>query len=100
MGPFFATRRYNGYFYDVLTEYTTSARPAYRADGGYGGSRFTVSLDKHFKKMSVISFVRYDILSNATFIDSPLVERSDNLSIGFAIMWQIAKSKRTIDYSH
>jgi len=100
LGPLFATRRYHGYFYDVSTQYATSVRSVYGADGGYSGSQFTLSVDKHFKKLSVISFVRYDVLSNATFIDSLLIERSDNLSVGFAIMWKIAQSKRTTSDSH
>jgi len=100
LGPLFATRRYHSYFYDVSTEYATLARPVYSTNGGYSGSRFTLSVDKHFKKLSLISFVRYDVLSNATFIDSPLVERSNNISVGFAVMWQIAKSKRTTSHSH
>ncbi len=99
-GPIFATRRYHAYFYDVSTQYVTAARPGYNAGGGYSGSRFTLSVDKHFKKFSIISFARYEVLSNATFIDSPLVERSNNLSAGFAIMWQIAKSKRSISHSY
>lgn len=93
-GPAFATSRYHSYFYDVPTQYATSVRPAYEAGSGYSGSRITLSLNKHLKKLSIISFIRYDILSNATFMNSPLIERSDNLTVGFVIMWQLAKSKR------
>lgn len=99
LGPVFADRRYNGYFYDIPAQYETSERTAYRAGSGYSGSRITLSINKYFNKFSVIGVVRYDLLSNATFMDSPLIERSDNLSIGFVIMRILAKSKRSVSHS-
>lgn len=98
-GPVFSDRRYHGYFYDVAAQYETSTRPAYGARSGYSGSRITLSIDRHFKKLSVTGVVRYDVLSNAVFMDSPLIERSNNLSVGFVIMWQIAKSKRLASHA-
>ncbi len=98
-GPIFADRRYHGYFYDVPTQYETSVRPSYNARSGYGGNRITLSIDKHFKKLSVIGLVRYDALPNSVFMDSPLIERSNNLSVGLVIMWQVAKSKQSISHA-
>ncbi|HEB92564.1 MAG TPA: MipA/OmpV family protein [Gammaproteobacteria bacterium] len=98
-GPIYATRRYHGYFYDVSTEDSLSARPAYSADEGYSGSRITLLIHKRFNKLSITGLLRYDILSNAVFMDSPLVERSNNLSTGLIIMWQIAKSTRSTDHT-
>ena len=98
-GPIYATRRYHGYFYDVSTEDSISTRPTYDASKGYSGSRITLLIDKHFNRLSVIGLVRYDMLSNAVFMDSPLVERSNNLSAGLIIMWQIAKSTRSTDHA-
>ncbi|NOY72667.1 MAG: MipA/OmpV family protein [Gammaproteobacteria bacterium] len=98
-GPVFADRRYHSYFYDVSTQYETSVRPTYDARSGYSGSRITLSIDKHFKRLSVIGVARYDVLSNAIFMDSPLIERTNNLSVGFVIMWQIAKAKRSTSHA-
>lgn len=98
-GPIIADRRYHGYFYDVAAQYETSTRSIYDAKSGYSGSRITLSIDKHFNKWSIVGLVRYDALSNAAFIDSPLIERSNNLSVGFVIMWQAAKSSRLAKHS-
>ncbi|VAW93327.1 hypothetical protein MNBD_GAMMA20-1879 [hydrothermal vent metagenome] len=99
LGPIYATQRYHGYFYDVSTEDSLSTRPAYDAGKGYSGSRITLAIHKRFNKLSLIGLLRYDMLSNAVFMDSPLIERSDNLSAGLVIMWQIAKSTRSTDHT-
>lgn len=98
LGPIYATRRYHSYFYDVSTADSISTRPTYNASKGYSGSRITLLVDKKFNKFSIIGLLRYDMLSNAVFMDSPLIERSDNLSAGLVIMWQIAKSTRSTDH--
>lgn len=97
-GPSYAAGQYHSYFYDISPKYITPIRPAYNASKGYSGSRATLSIDKHFKKLLIAGFARYDELSDAVFMDSPLVERSNNLTMGFVIMWKIAKSKKSIDY--
>ncbi len=99
LGPIYATRRYHGYFYDVSTEDSLSTRPAYDAEKGYSGSRITLVIHKRFNKLSLIGLLRYDMLSNAVFMDSPLIERSDSLSAGLVIMWQIAKSTRSTEHA-
>jgi len=95
-GPSYAANQYHSYFYDISSQYVTSIRPTYNASKGYSGSRATLSIDKHFKKLSIAGFARYDELSGAVFMDSPLVEHSNNLTMGFVIMWKIAKSKNLI----
>ncbi|MCF6211399.1 MAG: MipA/OmpV family protein [Gammaproteobacteria bacterium] len=99
LGPIYATQRYHSYFYDVSTEDSLSTRSVYDADKGYSGSRITLAIHKRFNKLSLIGLLRYDMLSNAVFMDSPLIERADNLSAGLVIMWQIAKSTRSTDHT-
>jgi outer membrane protein len=41
LGPEFADRRYNQYFYSVAPQYATLTRPAYQAPGGYAGTQFS-----------------------------------------------------------
>ncbi len=98
-GPIYASRRYHGYFYDVSAKDSISTRPAYAADKGYSGSRITLSVHKRLNKLSITGLLRYDVLSRAVFMDSPLIERSDSLSAGLVIMWQIAKSARSTDHA-
>jgi len=92
-GSSYASRRYHNYFYTVADEYATATRSVYQATKGNSGSHITLSMSKHFEKLSVIGFARFDWLSKATFIDSPLIERNNNLNIGFIVTWRVAESK-------
>jgi len=97
LGPVYGSRRYHSYFYDVPEQYETFGRSVYQSTSGYSGSRVILSLNKRINKWSFKSFIRYDMLSNAVFMDSPLIERSNNLSFGFVLMWQFAKSETLVN---
>ena len=96
-GPLFADRRYHAYFYSVAPQFATASRPAYRADSGYAGTQFIAALSKRFRKFWVGAYTRYDTLSGATFIESPLVQRKSYLSGGIGISWIISKSSQMVD---
>jgi MipA family protein len=96
-GPLFADRRYHAYFYSVMPQYATLTRPAYQASSGYAGTQFITALSKRFPKFWVGAYVRYDTLSGATFIDSPLVQRKSYASGGIGISWIVSKSSRMVD---
>jgi len=99
LGTSYASQKYHDYFYSVVDQYTTPTRPAYQASKGNSGRHMTLSMKKHFGKLSIIGFTRYDWLSNAIFIDSPLIERSNNISLGFIVMWQFAESKYSASHN-
>ena len=84
-------------FYGVDSTYATAARPAYAARGGYSGSQFTVALSKRFSGFWVGAFARHDNLDGAVFADSPLMRRSQNLSLGLGIAWILGQSSRMVD---
>jgi outer membrane protein len=96
-GPLFADRRYHAYFYSVAPQFATAARPVYQADGGYAGTQFISALSKRFRKFWVGAYARYDTLSGATFVESPLVQRRSYLSGGIGISWIISKSSQLVD---
>jgi MipA family protein len=96
-GPLFADRRYHAYFYSVMPQYATVTRPVYRATGGYAGTQFIAALSKRFPKFWVGAYARYDTLSGATFIDSPLVQRKSYVSGGIGISWIISKASQMVD---
>jgi outer membrane scaffolding protein for murein synthesis (MipA/OmpV family) len=96
-GPLFADRRYNDYFYSVAPQFATAARPTYRAAGGYGGTQIILSASKRFDRYWVGGFARYDILSGATFTDSPLVKSNHYWTAGLGIAWMIGKSSQSVD---
>lgn len=96
-GPIFTTARQNAYFYDVDAQYATASRPAYTSSGGYGGWQFLVSLSKRFENVWFGAYIRQDTLQGAVFIDSPLVERRNYTSAGFAISWIFARSSTMVE---
>ncbi len=86
-GPYWATEAYHDNFYQVDTQYVTTARPFYDAKSGYGGSRISLTSSKRFKKYWVGIFARYDFLNGAVYEDSPLVKQKTAFLIGFGISY-------------
>jgi MipA family protein len=97
VGPLFATRKYNDYFYSVAPQYATTGRPAYQASGGFSGTQTVISLTKRFPRFWTGAYVRYDTLTGATFADSPLVKRNSYWSAGIAVAWMIKQSSRLVE---
>jgi outer membrane scaffolding protein for murein synthesis (MipA/OmpV family) len=96
-GPEFADRRYNRYFYTVEPQDATMDRPAYQASAGYAGAQIVAALSKRFPRYWVGAFLRYDNLTDAVFIDSPLVKREQYWTAGFGIAWMIGRSSRMVE---
>jgi len=96
-GPLFADRRYHAYFYSVAPQFATTTRPAYQADSGYAGTQFITALTKRFPKFWVGAYVRYDTLSGASFVESPLVQRKSYLVGGIGFSWIISKSSQIVE---
>jgi MipA family protein len=96
-GPLFADRRYNAYFYTVAQQFATEARPAFQAGSGYAGTQFITALSKRFPKLWVGAYMRYDTLSDATFVDSPLVQRRSYLAGGIGFSWIITRSSQMVE---
>ena len=98
-GPYFQDRRYNRYFYSVGAEDVTATRRRYEAPGGYAGSQFTTAVSKRFERYWVGAFLRYDALGGAAFADSPLVQKKNAVSAGFAVTWVFGQSATMVDAS-
>ncbi|RPI79986.1 MAG: MipA/OmpV family protein [Desulfobacteraceae bacterium] len=95
-GLLFATRPYHEYYYSVDPAYAAANRPAYAAEGGYGGSVLTVGLNKQYKKFSFNLFANMDFLHQARFEDSPLVKDRSTVIYGISVSRLFMKSKRTV----
>ncbi len=85
LGPLYATQRYHEYFYKVPAEFVTAQRPQYQPDGGYSGSRATLTLVMNSRYWFIGAFARYDKLNGAVFENSPLVEINHYFAAGVAI---------------
>ena len=95
-GPEYASRRFNGYYYDVPAAQATATRPAYDAPGGAAGARLVAALSRRHDNGFAGVFLRYDTVRGAVFENSPLVRRRDNLSFGVAFSWVLATSGRRV----
>jgi outer membrane scaffolding protein for murein synthesis (MipA/OmpV family) len=96
-GPMWGSEKFHDYYYQVDTPLATASRPAYDAQEGYSGFRFTLTTSQRLGKNYWWSgFVRYDTLSGASFEDSPLVRQNDSLMAGivFAYIFTPVKTGR------
>ena len=96
-GPVFGSEGYHDYFYSVSPAYATPSRPAYSAQGGYGGTQLSVGLSKYYKKFWVNLFARWDQLDGAVFADSPLYKKNSSLIAGLAFTWIFAESDKMVE---
>ena len=85
------------YFYSVAPVYARPGREAFEASGGYAGAQATAAVSKRFKKYWVGAFARYDNLSGASFVDSPLVRTRHAFSLGIGIAWVLGQSSQLVD---
>ncbi len=85
-------RGYDQYYYGVAPEFASAARPAYAATSGYAGYRAECGLTWYHGDLAYGAFIKYTSLKGAVFLDSPLVSRSDGLSLGVSISWIIQHS--------
>ena len=92
----FGDRELHEYYYQVESEFARPGRDEYDARSGFGGTRFIATLVSRTDKTWISLFARYDRLDGAVFEDSPLVERSDGLTVGFIYSWFVARSNRTV----
>lgn len=84
-GPLWASRRYHDYFYTVGNADVTASRPAYAASGGFSGYRSSLSVSWRWQRWGASLYSSYDRIDDASFYNSPLVERDDYLMAGVFI---------------
>lgn len=96
IGVDYGDRRQHAYFYDVSPAFATPERPAYRADGGFGGVKAIAALSKRFDRFWVGGFARYDRLDDAVFADSPLVRQDYAWAAGIGVAWIIGQSSKSV----
>lgn len=100
VGPVFATKRQNAYYYDVPVAVARSDRPAYQSGGGYAGMQLVFGTSRRFGNAWVGAFGKYDNLRGAAFDSSPLVRQKQNFSVGIGaswVFWQSAQLAPTVD---
>jgi len=90
IGPSFATKKLQEYFYRVEPRFATATRPAYEADGGYLGSKITLGLSYGITdRVRVYVGGQVGYYGGAANEDSPLFRQKVNSSIHVAFTWSI-----------
>jgi outer membrane protein len=99
VGPTWASRELNRYFYEVEPGQATPTRPAYVARAGYLGTEATLTLSgRHSSKLSWFVTARGMSLRGSANADSPLLRQSSNLSVGAGVLWTPWQSQaRAVD---
>lgn len=95
-GPVLGDRRQHAYFYGVSAADARADRPAYVAEGGFGGMQYLIGVSRRYRSHWVGAFLRYDRLSGARFADSPLVRDRHYLAGGFAVSWILGESSTRV----
>jgi Outer membrane protein V len=96
-GPIFGDQTYHNYYYQVNEAYATPERPAFSAQGGYGGMQCTLSLGKKFKKIFLGLFVRGESLQGTAFSESPLLKTNISFMGGLYFSWIFMESKTLVE---
>lgn len=85
LGTYFATSRYYDYYYGVDEAFVTPNRAEYDAVSGFGGYFGSISTVLRFDDWRIGFFTQHQNLQDATFVDSPLVEKSSAALFGFYV---------------
>ncbi|MFT7556479.1 MAG: outer membrane protein [Planctomycetota bacterium] len=86
-GPVYSSAAYHQYFYSVDADQALPSRPAFDADGGYSGLRTEFSFSRHFGKIWLGGFLRFDDLNHSVIDESPLVSEPESWLGGFGLSW-------------
>lgn len=90
LGPLYGSSDYHQYYYDVSSAYVTVDRPAYTTQDGFGGYRANFSLTTYRKNIWFGAYLRYQDISEAVFVDSPLVTETNYWFIAVGVSWIFA----------
>lgn len=94
----FGDAGYHRYFYRVDPAYATPERPAYSAEGGYGGFYASASMQYELgPRLAIGCYTRWDNVGGAAFADSPLVRQDNNFTVGAALIFKPWRSKTLVD---
>lgn len=92
----FSDKRLHNYFYGVPASQATPSRPAYSARSGYGGWQVLAAVSRRTERWWIGGFIKYDNVSDAVFADSPLVTERRQVSGGFAVVYEFARSSTLV----
>lgn len=84
-GLYFADSDYHRHYYAVDEAFATDERPEFDVGGGYSGWSHQLVLSRRTDNWWYGAYIRYENLSGAAFVDSPLVETRHAITSGAGI---------------
>ena len=97
IGPILATERLHDLYYEVEPRHARPGRPAYRARGGYLGTRLQFSI--RVPVTPALSFIgggRVENFAGSANADSPLHRRDWNTTVAIGFAWALYRSAATV----
>lgn len=85
-GLLYADKQYHNYFYQVKPSQALSWRPVYEGASGYSGAYIRMNWYRLWQDWRFGISMRYDYLSGAVFMDSPIFETKHYGSVAFVII--------------
>ncbi|MCK4704760.1 MAG: MipA/OmpV family protein, partial [Gammaproteobacteria bacterium] len=92
VGLKYLTQDFYAYYYDVDPGFSTTTRPAYASEKGYGGSFAKVRASWREGDWIWWTLLRYQNLNGAVFENSPLVEEKNYYLFGVGFAWVFAQN--------
>ena len=86
VGPIFAERQYQQYFYQVKPQFETLSRSRYQAKKGLIATRLSSNVSFELDDWRFGGFVQYYNLNSAANLDSPLVNSQNNFNLGIFVV--------------
>lgn len=90
------TDRFFDYYYGVDDEEATGFRSSYQPGKGFGGYYISTGTTFYYDRWRVGIYIRYHDIKDATFNESPLVERNSSTLMGFYLNRIIKRSSRYV----
>ncbi|MBL4607058.1 MAG: MipA/OmpV family protein [Pseudomonadales bacterium] len=87
LGPIYASKEHNNYYYGVKKNFSATDRPLFTANKGYSGFLYSAGMQKRQGNLKFDTYIRLVDLSNSERSDSPLVKRKASLLWGTSITW-------------
>ncbi len=89
-GPVYGSKQYHQYYYSINDADSTTNRSEYLATEGLAGYRINFSFRKETENYWFGFYIRHQNLTNAVFVDSPLVSDTQYWSTGIGMGWRFA----------
>ena len=97
VGLVFGDERLTDTFYGVAPAYATASRAAYKAQSGLIMSRLSVNLSQSLTpNLRVFGFARLASVEGGANTGSPLVRQSAGSTLGFGLLYTLARSEARV----